>query len=355
MSTHLSSSLPPQDDEIPDDELLLDGDGEGDGDDDPLEAEALAEGYESAAQKAQMETEARRQGWRPLAEYRGAAGKWKSAKKFIEDGQNYIPFLQKDLREAREQNERISTEMEGLRTEVGQTRQQMQQLLDFSRKSSQAGYDRAIRDLKQQQREAASTGDVTTFDKIEEQISAMDEERAAASEPAAPAPRKEDPPKPEPKVTVDPAYGQWYSENPWFNRDRVLNAAMIEAHNGVLNESPGLGVYESLERAKEAVMVDFPKKFGLPDKGGNEPPAPAPPRRPAGALRPRGGNDGAPRRPATDDPIEAIEDARTRADARAGYAQAARSMPDLTKAEYMEIFTNPHADVLSIRRARKGK
>lgn len=335
------SSLPVADDEI-DDELPPDDEVPGDEIDEVAEEAARREGYESAAQRTDMEARASRQGWRPLSEYRGKPGGWKTAKQFLDDGENYLPFVQKELRESKQTIDRMGNEIEGMRTEMASTRADMQKLLEFSRKANQAGYDRAVRDLKAQQREAVAAGDTVKYDEIEGQLGAMEDARDEAQDPPAPAPAGDPPPKPRAAAAVPSEYDAFIADNPWFNSDRVLNAAMIEEHNAVIKEYPGMPLADQLERAKEAVMAEFPKKFGRAE----EPPAAPPPRRAAAPLPPSPG--GRRQAPAGADPIEAIADQRERADARAGYASAKKSVPNLTKTEFMEIFNDPHGDVLDV-------
>jgi glutamine synthetase adenylyltransferase len=149
--------------------------------DDPAEAAAVSEGYASLAEKETMEAQAHGQGWRPLSEYRGSPGKWKTAKKFLEDGQNYLPFVQKENREQKQTMAGMTTEMEGLRTEMATTRADMNKLLAYSRNANQAGYERAVKDLKAQQRQAVAEGDTAKFDQIEGQLGEMADARAEAA------------------------------------------------------------------------------------------------------------------------------------------------------------------------------
>lgn len=277
-----------------------------------------------------METDARSQGWRPLAEFRGKAGTWKSAKQFIEDGKNFLPFVQAELARTKDSNARMVTEMEGLRGEVTTTRQQMERLLDYSRKADQAGYDRAVADLKKKQRQAVADGDTAAFDEIEGQLGEMAEARAEEV-PPAPVPAAER------KPAVDTAYADFVAANPWFNQDRTLNATMIAEHNAVIEEFPAMPLAEQLEKAKEQVMTRHPKKFGVD--------APPPkPRQPAAPIPPRN----RPPAPNTKSGFDSIEDPTERAQAKAGYAQAKKSMPNLKEDEYIRIFKDPHADVLDV-------
>jgi len=236
----------------------------------------------------------------------------------------------------------MSGEMEELRTLVASTQADMRKLLDFSRRAGKQAYDRAVADLTAQQREAVAAGDTAKYDQIETQLDEMEEARG---EPEAPEPVREPAPKPEPKLKIAPEYQDFMDENEWFNIDPDLNAEMISAHNAVIRKSPGMALAYQLEKAKEAVMARFPKKFGL-----EEAPPPPPKRRPAAPLPPSGQRPGA-RADATG--INSIADPQERAEVRRGYASAKKSMPTLTEGEYLDIWNNPHADVLDVIKAHK--
>ncbi len=70
-------------------------------DDEPLGDDVDAPDAE-ADRIVALETEARRQGWRPQEEYRGPAGQWRSAEDFLKRGQDILPMVRKDLLKERE-------------------------------------------------------------------------------------------------------------------------------------------------------------------------------------------------------------------------------------------------------------
>jgi hypothetical protein len=293
-----------------------------------------------AAEDAEWERQARAQGWRPLAEFRGRPGDWVDAKTFVDRGRDFVPFVKKENAELKAREQRTAQEMAALREELGKTQRDMQQLLDYSRRADQAGYDRAVRDLKARQREAAAAGDVATFDEVGEQLTQMQEARESIRQPAPePAPS----PQPQPQVNlVKPEIEEFLADNPWFTSDRVLNAAMVEEHTRIIRESPGLSLREQLERAKEAVVAEFPKKFGRAEAPA-QPPRPRQPQAPLGPTAPA-------RQPgrAARGGIDSIADPTERAEARYGLERARRSTPNITEEEYMRIYNNPHDDVLQV-------
>lgn len=302
------------------------------------------------AEQEREEAEARRSGWRPLAEYRGEPGRWVDAHTFLERGNTFLPIVRQQRDQAVAENAALRSEVEQMRGEVTATRTDMQKLLDWSRKADQAGYDRAIADLKKQQREAVAGGDVTRFDEIAIQIDEMAEARAEVVQPP-PAPA----PTPRPAVQQNPAIDRFVAENAWFQSDKVLNQAMIAEHVAAIEEYPGIDAAEQLEIAKQAVMRRFPKKFGLTEEPEvvaqqpitRRPAAPMAPTPPAQRTGPRSRTG-----------IDAIEDAEERKQARLGFDRAKRNMPDLTEAEYLTVFNDPKADILAMqdeakKRARK--
>lgn len=343
----VDSSLPQAaiDDGITDEEFL----------EDEEFVEDDAEQDAAAAEEAAIEAEARSQGWRPLAEYRGKPGGWKTARQFVEDGKNFLPFVQKQRDELMATVAHMTTEMTGMRGELAQTQKQMQQLLEYSRRASQAGYEKAVAELKAKQRNAVAEGDTATFDAIESQLGQMEEARNEVQdgEPVA-----EPQPQPKPAASLPQEVLDFIDANAeWYLKDRTLNSAMIAEHNRIIEESPGLSLADQLEAAKEAVMARFPKKFGLKTQT-TEPPTP-PARRPAAPLGPTPppGPRGGPRGRTG---IEAIADPRERAEAREGFLRAQRNMPGVTEEEFLEILNDPHADVLEVQRkhrkpAQRGK
>lgn len=351
-SSTVSSSLPVQEPGADEDiDLMAPLEDEEDGQqfeevDDPEAERNLADatelGFESSAA---MEAQARAEGWRPLAEFTGRAGTWKSAGQFIRDGRNFLPFVKKQLRESQEHGVRVTNELEGLRTELTQTREDMQQLLAFSRRASKVAYDKAIRELEDRQRQAVQDGDVSTFETTKSQIDQMQDarEESGVDTPARP--------QPQPKVKLDPVVEQWLGENSWYNTDPVLNAAMIAEHVLVLNTMTGLSAREQLDRAKEATMARFPEKFGLPRQQAGDPPVR--PRRPTPPLSPRQRIPEVPRQ-AGDLTFEAsIADPRERANAQAAYRRLKTSMPDYTVQEYLEAYLDPHAEIDYTQRKSK--
>ncbi len=322
-------------------------------DDEPLEDEIEApedDIHDPEAERiAQIEAEARRGGWRPQEEYRGPPGQWRTAEEFLKRGQDILPMVRKDLIRERERGTKMEEEIKALRQTVDEQKLAMDDLLKMARTASESGYKRALEELKAKKRQAAQAGDIAGVVAIDDQISEVEEARADAVPPpreAAPAPKNPQPVPPR----VDPAVERFVSENPWFNTDQVLHKAMETEHMALLQDAPGLSLEENLDRAKEAVMARYPRKFGITEKNDDDAPPP-PPRR--NGVNPPSPPSGGGRRPATG--IASIEDPQERAMAQQAFNRTKRQIPDITEVEWFAIYQNPKADIMDIRQAAKTR
>jgi hypothetical protein len=329
-NTHLQSSLPPQDGEsLVEDEM------------DELELEDEDEPLESN-EDVQAEIQARRQGWRPLEEYRGAPGEWVDAKTFLQRGRDFLPFVRAELQREKTRNANLETEVREMRTKLDENTQVLNEVREMARTAGERAYQQALGQLKQQRREAAATGDMARYDELDEQVVTAEETRGAR-EPAKPP---EQSPKPQPKVEVAPEVMAFMDENPWMTNSMLYNAMQAE-HLLLLNEAPGLPLAENLERAKEAVMAKYPRQFGR-----DEPtPAPAPVARPPRRTVQRPTAPNAQPRGRT---IDSIEDPVERDHARRSFERYKRQMPGYTEREFMTIYADPHADVLELGRQQRA-
>lgn len=334
--TQFNTSIP-DDDDLPPDEIV----------------EEVEELTPEEQRQVQMESEARRMGWRPKEEYRGAPGGWRSAEEFLKRGQDILPMVRKDLIRERERGTKMEEEIKALRQTVDEQKAAMEDLLRMARTADERGYKRGIEELKLKRREAASAGDHAAVVAITEQIEEVEEARATA--PPAQPPKAPPAPVPQPPK-LDPVVEKFISENPWFNSDPVLHRAMEAEHMALLEDMPGLSLTENLRTAKEAVMARYPKKFGIseePPEEVEEEPAPVrqPTRRttvnaPTPPANPR-------RNQATG--IASIEDPQERAMAQQAFNRIRRQIPDITEAEWFAVYQNPKADVMDIRQQAKQK
>ncbi len=297
-----------------------------------------------------IEDRARAMGWKPQSEYRGDPRRWTDAATFIAHGEEELPILRDQNRRMSERLARNEGQMATMQKSLTEQAQAVKDAIALARRADEAGYQRALRELKAQEREAASTGDVETFDQVQEQIKALETTRAAVEAPAAPV---EDPPAAPPPQALAPEINAFIRENAdWFNDATrpYLRDAMIAMHNAVIKEDSSVPVAEQLVLAKERMAAAYPEILGDGEEMPEPAPRPRPARRPASALPPSPPQP--PRRPGAS-PFDTIADPAERDEAKRAYASIKRQDPDITPAEYMKMYDNPHIDALELRRQRK--
>lgn len=307
----------------------------------------------------ELEARARQMGWKPFEEYRGPPGRWSDARAFIAHGEDTLPILRDQNRRMSEKLVNVDGEMGGMRTEIETLRntiaeqsQAVKDAIALARRADQSGYNRALRELQTELREAVVHGDTVAFDQVQEQIDALVQTREADREEAPPAPPPPPAPRDQEPAPLDPAIPAFIAANPWFNTDPQLAKAMIAMHNVVIGESPRLPIADQLARALERMKKIYPQladeeELEMPEEQEEQRPR-ARPR--ADVLTPR---EGARPRERAAGTINSIADAAERTEAKRAFASLQRQDPGITEAEYMRLYEDPHADVLELRKQRK--
>ena len=329
--TAVVSSVPDQEEPPVVDEIVTD--------------EQLTDGADGAAEaEAAIEARAREMGWKPLAEYRGPPGRWQPAKDFIERGENILPIVRDQNRRLTERVGKLEGEISGLRSTAQEQLQIIKDLRDMGARANQQGYERAMAEIKTNQRKAVEAGDTVAYDQLVEQAEALESGR-----PAPPAPKTEPAAPPAPQAS--PATQAFLSANAWFRNDQFLNRKMIDAHLDVIQEGQIVDEAAQYEEAKHRLIDAYPDRFGVPPPL-TPPPQPARvPGRRASAVAAQTPGDGAPPRApgSAQVTIASIADPADRAQAREAFNRMKRQLPDYTEAEYMALYSDPHGDVLTLQ------
>lgn len=183
-------------------------------------------------------------GWKPREEWNGEEKEWRSAAEFLRRGEEIGAFMKRDLQTLRSQNAALQSQLQ----EMSQT---MEEFREFSAKAEQRAYERAVKDLKAEKRNALREGDHERVAELEDQLDGLEP-------PAKPTKR---PPAPK----IDPEFLQWRSENAWFGDggDLVATALAETLAAVVARENPGLTGRAFYDKVKERVKQEVPERFGV--------------------------------------------------------------------------------------------
>lgn len=295
------------------------------------------------------EAEARQLGWHPLSEFNGDPKDFVDAKAFVIRGESRLPILQENNRKLSQRVRRTDDELAETRAKLAEMDTSLKALRTMAEKSNEAGYQRALADLKAQQRQAVADGDVPRFEKIETEIAAVEATREEIAPKPEPVPARKGP-----KGT--PEFQAWLAENnDWVQADPILAKAGVDAELSLRQGDDDLTEGEIWDRVTEMVREKYPRRFAKAT-GEQAPPArepgEAPLRRAAPVLAPRGGS---PANQVRKGGIASIQDPEERKIAQAAFNSIKRGIPDYTEAEYMKAYTQPNYDPIPDATARKLK
>jgi len=203
------------------------------------------------------EQRARRMGWVPEDEFKGDPEKWVDADTFVQRGEEIMPVLKENLGRMETKFESLQGEYRNSQEKIEQLNKTLERVVDMSKTASKRAYQRALRDLKKQQREAAKNGDLDTYDAIDRQMEELGEESV-----------KEEP-KREAKSAeggIHPDFGGWHKENLWYGQDKELTAFANGLGPIVAQEIPGVDGKPFFDEVTRRVKAAFPQKFENPMK-----------------------------------------------------------------------------------------
>lgn len=202
-------------------------------------------------QETETEIEARKRGWVPKEEYRGAEDDWKPAKEWLDHGETEKQRLKKENAELQE---RLSANEATLK----ETKDTLEQFKGFYNKAEKRAYDKALKDLKAKQREAVKDGDEEAFAAAEKEIDALDKE---VKEAAKPKTNGQEPPE-------HPDFKAWTADNPWYTGTDRVNLEMRKYCDDmaeyVADAHPSLKGRAFFDKMTGLVKEKFPDQFENP-------------------------------------------------------------------------------------------
>jgi hypothetical protein len=215
-----------------------------------------------------IEERARRMGWLPQEEFRGSADRWVDAETYVRNAETQLPLMKGTLSTM----ERKMAEQERLLREQSARIAAMQadfgEFVEFTRKSEERAYQRALKELQAKQRKAVEEQDLEAFDKASSELDEYIRQHPAITG----KPREEKPPASrEPEWFSKEVLENWKANNPWYleNPEMAIYARQIDEWLG--NTRPELAQRERLEEVTRKVKEKYPAYWANPKRGGPQP------------------------------------------------------------------------------------
>lgn len=202
--------------------------------------------------------EAESQGWVPKDKYRGNETDWVDAETFVKRGREILPILRKN-------NENLIKELNHTKEQLKEFRQTAEEFKKFQKENYEhkaQEYEKQITELKVARAQAITDGDGQKVNALDD---AIDEAKEGVKEAKASA--KEDAKTVvEQPSSIDPVLQVWLDKHEWFGKDKKLTQ-MTNALGEVLRiDNPNLQGEKFLEALDEALLEEFPERFGKKKK-----------------------------------------------------------------------------------------
>lgn len=179
-----------------------------------------------------IEQKAIEMGWRPQEEFDGDPDDFIDAKEFV----RRAPLFEK---------------IEHQSKELKAVRKSLEALKDHYSKVNEAAFDRAMKQLKEQQKQALVESDPDKFYEIEQARENLQKEKEAFVKTQQTLEIKEE-------VPVHPTLQAWYARNPWYQNKphmRVYADQVAQSYAGRMDPE------KVLQKIEEAVREEFPNQF----------------------------------------------------------------------------------------------
>src|SRR6185437_5720109 len=206
---------------------------------------------QAAPVENETETRARRLGWVAKEEFKGDVEHWRSAAEFLERGERILPLLQRD-------NDKLHGMVSRLQGELRETKDATKELLDFTSKSEERAYTRALKELQTKAEQAAANADPATVRATLNEIDELNKSHVKPKTETKPEPRSE---------TVDPEIQGWIEREKWYSpKNPTLYAFATETYGELERSKPGMSTADRLAETRRLAVEKFPEKFGINPK-----------------------------------------------------------------------------------------
>jgi hypothetical protein len=207
-------------------------------DDDILNQEVLE--TDIPASKRDFTEEASSMGWKPQEEWVGNPDDWVDAKEYVQRGELFDKIKS------------VTTHSKRLEKQMSQMKEDYKVLIDHHKRVAEISYEKAMKELKNQRREAMETGDYDSLDQIEEMIDDLKKE--------GPVVKEKDQNK-EIELENQIAVEEWKEANSWYEVDIILTGAADAIARTIVSKNPSMKASEVLEKVTDTLKQEFPDKF----------------------------------------------------------------------------------------------
>jgi hypothetical protein len=194
--------------------------------------ETIVSDGEQAPEYSPIELKALEMGWRPQSEYDGDEEDFVDAKEFV----GRKPLYDK-IAATSKQLKNVTQAVEALKLHNG--------------KIEEASYQRALKELKTERKQALIDGDADKFESLDDEIKTVERQVDVIREEQTKTFVQEE-------VPVHPEFQNWQNRNPWYGSVKYMREFADEVGGRLANTMSPSDVLKEVEKA---VRKEFPQKF----------------------------------------------------------------------------------------------
>lgn len=233
-----------------------------------------------------VEARARRMGWYPQSEYRGRPEDWMDAEAFVKRAEEEMPILRSQLRSLDAKLAGSQAQSQALQGQVQQMNQKLESAVEaidsmreLSSKAEQRGFERAMKRLREEAKEAAASGDAARVEAVMDQTQELLENRVKPPEEKKPAASGGGKQQQQQQQGGDPVIAAWANDpnRAWYRESLKMNLYAQAVFEDLSETRRDLSTAEKLAETEREVMTKFPTSHYF-----------------AGRVRPRGNGGGDP-------------------------------------------------------------
>lgn len=172
----------------------------------------------------EVEQKARNMGWLPKEQFRGRVENWVDADKYVERGEQFVPFLQATNRKLEGELTAVRGEVNTLQTTLKEATETIQALKEFRTELNKERVEELKGNLVEGIKAAREEGDVEKEEQLRDKLA---DARQAAKEPEKKEPPRAQREEQQPDVTKLPEWQDFVAANPWWNEDPVMRSASV--------------------------------------------------------------------------------------------------------------------------------
>lgn len=213
------------------------------------------------AEVNETEQKARKMGWLPKEQFRGKEENWVDAEKYVQKGEEFIPFLQADRRRLEGELATTNGKLTELANSLKDATETINALKEFRTELNKERVQDLKDDLVDGIKEAREAGDVAKEESLREKLA---EAKASLKE----EPEKKLTPtvteQTQADVTKLPEWDDFVKNNPWWNEDPVMRSASVEISK-LLAQDGKLNGLSQTQRFNEIARVTK-ERFGMAEQ-----------------------------------------------------------------------------------------